>query len=83
MEMQRLHKATKKIFDQSSKKMCRITKKSQPVPPISATKKMNVSFDTNSALLNKRDRCTLCDRKKNQNANLFVLNVANMYVLNT
>ena len=66
MEMQRLHKTTKKIFDQFLKKMCRITKKSQPVSPISATRKMNVTLDTNSALLNKRDRCTLCDRKKNQ-----------------
>ena len=46
--------------------MCGITKKSQPVAPISATRKMNVTLDANSASLNKRDRCTLCDRKKNQ-----------------
>ena len=62
--MQRLHKTTKKIFDQCSKKMCEITKKSQPVASIS--RKMTVTLDPNNASLNKRDRSTLCDQKKNQ-----------------
>ena len=42
--------------------MCGITKKS----PISASRKMNVTLDANSASLNKRDRCTLCHRKKDR-----------------
>ena len=59
---QRLHKTTKKIlisirkkFDQYSKQMCEITKKSETVAPIFSTKKMNVTLDVNSASLNKRD----------------------------
>ena len=41
-------------------------KKLQPVTPISATRKMYDTFDANSASLNKRDRCSLCDRKKDK-----------------
>ena len=63
--------------------MCGNTKKSQPVAPISASRKMNVTLDANSASLNKRNGCTLCDKRRTKNVNLFVLNVSNMYVLNT
>ena len=56
----------RKQFLSVFEKMCGITKKLQPVAPISARRKINVTLDANSASLNKRDRCTLCDRKKNR-----------------
>ena len=55
---------------------CGITEEARPVSSISATRKRNVTLAANDASLNRRSRCTL-------NIDLFVLNVANMYVLNT
>ena len=54
----------RKFLISLGKNLCGITKKSQPVAPIFATRKRNVTRDANSASLNKRARCTLCDRKK-------------------
>ena len=62
--------------------MCGITKKSQPVAPISATRKMNVTLDANSASLIRETDVLCVTERRTKNINLFVLNVANMYVLN-
>ena len=56
----------RKFLISLGKELCGITKKSQLVAPISATRKRNVTLDANSASLNKRARCTLCDRKKDR-----------------
>ena len=76
---QHLHEAKKTVF-KVLKKKCEITK-------ICCTnfcnQKRNVTLAGNAALLNKRVQCTLDDQKKDRNVNLFVLNVQNMYVLNT
>ena len=65
------------------KERCGITEEAPYVTPISATRKRNVTLAGNCASLNKIARSTLCDRKRDQNVNLFVIDVANMYVLNT
>ena len=44
----------RKFLISLGKELCGITKKSQPVTPISATRKMSDTLDVNSALLNKR-----------------------------
>ena len=44
----------RKFLINLGKELCGITKKSQPVVPISATRKRNVTLDANSASLNKR-----------------------------
>ena len=66
MSMQSMRLFSTQCVIQSSKKLCKITKKSQPVAPISVTRKKNVTLVANSASWNKRDRCTLCHRKKDR-----------------
>ena len=46
--------------------MCIVTEEVHPVAPISANRNGNVTLAGNGALLNKRVRFTLCDRKKDQ-----------------
>jgi len=47
------------------KELCGITE-AQPVAPTSATRKRNVTLAGNGTTLNKRTRCTLCERKKDR-----------------
>ena len=46
--------------------LCGIIEEAQPVTPISATRNRNVTLAGNGASLNKRSRCTSCDRKKDR-----------------
>ena len=48
------------------KEQCGITEEAQSVASIFATRKRNVILAANGALLKRRSRCTLCDRKENQ-----------------
>jgi len=52
-------------------KLCGITEEAQPVAPISATRKRNFTLAGNGTTLNKRARCTLCDRKKDRKCQSF------------
>ena len=64
--MQHLHKAKKKFLISLGEERCGITEEAQLVASVSATRKRNVTLAANGALLNRRSRCTLCDRKENQ-----------------
>ena len=59
-------KQRRKFLINLGNEFCGITEEEQPVPPISATRKINVTLAENGALFNKRARSTLCDRKKDQ-----------------
>ena len=66
------------------KELRRITKEAQSVAPIFTTRKRNVTLAGNGALLNKRPRCTLRDRKKDQKCSFFCSKCwKHVHVLNT
>ena len=65
------------------KELCGITEEAQSVVLIFATRKRNVILAGNGALLNKGPDVLCVTERRTKNVNLFVLNVANMYVLNT
>ena len=56
----------RKFLISLGRKLCGITEEAQPVTPNSATRKRNITLAGKSVSLNKRVRCTLCDRKKDQ-----------------
>ena len=64
------------------KELCGITEEAQPVAPVSTTRKRKVTLAGNGALL-KGDPDVLCMIERGiESVNLFVLDVANVYVLN-
>ena len=59
-------KQRRKFLISLEKELCGITEKEHLAAPIFATRNGNVTLAGNGASLNKRVRCTLCDRKKDQ-----------------
>ena len=56
----------RKFFISLGKELCGVTEEAHPAASISANRNGNITLDGNSASLNKRARCTLCDGKKDQ-----------------
>ena len=63
----------RKFLISLGKELCGVTEEAHPVAPISANRNGNVTLAGNSASMNKRARCTLCDGKKDRKCRSILL----------